>query len=161
MEKIWGKRQIFISSVVTVLNVKPYFCIFCDFFPFFFNKCSFWKLLLQIKCGTVPTVGGNGEEGEDEEEGCHFCVCTAYVYMSGCMSVCVCADEQRRMYEQPFWFSTIHLCLFLCMFSKTQNYCWNIFERTLHGTLNGLFFKGNKHVILIALTSLAPNWLWI
>lgn len=64
-----------VSSIVTVLNVKPYFCIFCNFF-FFFNKCSFWNLLLQIKCGTLPTVGGNGDSGEGRRVALHGCIQT-------------------------------------------------------------------------------------
>lgn len=118
------------------------------YFFIFFNKCSFWNLLLQIKCGTVPTVGG--ETGKRGRGGglpflCLHCTCVYTNWMTGCVNVCASAYECRRTSEQPFWFSTIHLCLFFCMFLHS---CWGIWqERTLHGALDGLFLffkkKGN------------------
>lgn len=57
--KIWKrfggkKRQILVSSIVPVLNVKPYFCIFCNFF---LTSALSGTCCYKSKCGTVPTVG--------------------------------------------------------------------------------------------------------
>lgn len=63
----------------------------------FFNKCSFWNLLLQIKSGIFPTVGlkGGNKEEEKGKEGLPLlfallvCVCVCVCkWSSRCVNVC-------------------------------------------------------------------------
>lgn len=63
--------------------------IFLQFFFFFFNKCSFWNLLLQIKSGIFPTVGLKGGNKE-EEKGKEGLPLLFALLVCVCMCVCVC-----------------------------------------------------------------------
>lgn len=124
------------------------------YFFIFFNKCSFWNLLLQIKCETVLTVGENGAEkrGGGLPFLCLHCTCINE-WTRQC--VCVCTCVWRRMSQQPFLILNhpflIHNHPFvsvLCMFLN-----WTIAGISTRGHYSAhsmAFLKGNKqnkHVI--------------
>lgn len=87
------------------------------YFFHFFNKCSFWNLLLQIKCGTVLTVWGNGER-RGGQRGlpflCLHCVC---VCVSRCVNVCisVCGWVEENVWSTIFDSQpSICVCFYAC-----------------------------------------------
>lgn len=144
----WWGRQSLISSLVTVLNVKPYFCIF-----FFFNKCSFWNLLLQIKSGIFPTVGlkGGNKEEEKGKEGLPLlfallvCVCVCVCkWSSRCVNVCAYRVQENvwttiLSLSHPFVSVFMHDVL---VFFNSELLLEYGQERTPQSTLNtlGVFF---------------------
>lgn len=66
----------------------------------------------------------------------HVCVCE---WTSGCLNVCECAYEHKRMYEQLFLIlNHPFVSVFMHVFKNSELLLEYRQERTLHGTLNGL-----------------------
>lgn len=63
-----GKKQIFISLIVTVLNVKPYFCIFCDYYFLFLTSALSGTCCYKSSVGLFLQWGKMGKRGQNDKE---------------------------------------------------------------------------------------------